>query len=110
MPWFITAICTKETMEEVSNQSKNPIYTPPVNRTFGFYNSYNEAYEAIVQNRGSMDECLYDYIVLEYIECGIHPVVHAEEWFKWSQSDRMWNYLGKNRPKEFGFVCNWALG
>lgn len=110
MPWFITAICSKETMERIAEQAKNPKYTPLRNHTFGFYNSYNEAYEAVSQNRGSMCECLYDYIVLEYIECGIHPMVHAEEWFVWDQHNRMWNYIGVNRPKEFDFVCNWALG
>lgn len=84
-------------------------------RTFGFFNTHNEAYKAISENQGSMCESLYDYLVLEYIEEGIHPEVRSESWFKWDEeychpdmSHGRWISCGK--PEEFRGICNWSIG
>jgi hypothetical protein len=44
MAWFITAIVSKE----VKDRKCNPLCS----RTFGFYNTYCEASEAVNDNRG----------------------------------------------------------
>lgn len=97
MPWFITAI-TKDGKSQ---------------RTFGFFNHYYRAYEAIKKDEGSMCECLYDYIVMEYIEDGIHPQVHAEYWWEWWDQHQKWvpGYIGE-RPEPFrkSSLTNFALG
>jgi hypothetical protein len=103
MPWFITAIVGKKTLKKV------PEYKHLNHRTFGFYNTYNEAYEAVNENRCDMHECLYDYIIVEYIEPGIHPLVHTKEWWQWDIHFNKWIAL-VNRPEEFDGLCNWALG
>lgn len=56
MPWFITAIIGK------NNSQYESIPEAKLNnhRTFGFYNTHLEAREAVIENRGSMCECLYD--------------------------------------------------
>ena len=113
MPWFITAICSKKTMESLLGKSpnRNPKYLPSRNRTFGFYNTYNEAYQAIKENRGGLDECVYNYIIMEYIEPGIHPMVHATEWWEWDTKSNSWQYIPEREwPDEFIGLTNWALG
>lgn len=113
MPWFITAICKRETMESLLAKSpnRNPKYLPSRSRTFGFYNTYNEAYEAVDTNRGSMEECVYDYIVMEYIEPGIHSEVHSAQWWEWDTVNKKWKFLpDEDAPCEFAGICNWALG
>jgi len=102
MPWFITSIAQKKT--DFSARDRKT-------RCFGFYNTYNEAFKAVEENRGNMEECLYDYIVMEYIEPGIHPMVHAEQWWQWDETIRRWRFLPDDeKPKQFIGICNWALG
>ena len=111
MPWFITAICSKKTMQSTAEKYQTlPVYIPR-SRCFGFYNTYNEAYKAVEENRGSMCECLYDYIVMEYIEPGIHPMVHAVQWWAWNDASNKWDFLcQEDEPKEFRGTINFALG
>lgn len=114
MPWFITSICGKETMEKMAKGYADigkSHRLPSRKRTFGFYNSYNEAHRAVTENRCNLCECLYDYVVVEYIEEGIHPMVHAVDWWRWDQEKNRWIYLPqKDWPEEFQSICNWALG
>ena len=80
-------------------------------RTFGFYNTFNEGSAAVNENRCNIHECLYDYVVMEYIEPGIHPMVHSERWWEWDTEKRKWRLLSDgDKPKEFIGICNWALG
>jgi len=111
MPWFITSICSKETMKRLSEKEKDHRFIPNRSRTFGFYNTYNEAYQAVKENRCDMAECLYDYIIMECIEPGIHPMVHAKDWWQWDTNTNSWQYLcERDWPEEFIGLCNWALG
>lgn len=95
--WFITSIVLK-TREQ---------------HTFGFYSKYNDAIEAIKNNTGNMEECLYDTLVLEYIEEGIHSLSHLAEWFVWSPrtptQKKGWTPIEKC-PDEFVGIINFALG
>ena len=109
MPWFITAIATER------DSIENPSLELKTKRTFGFYNTYNEAYKAVKENRSNMHECLYDFIVMEYIETGIHPTVFATEWWIWTRVDgydkEEWVLLPEDQlPSEFNGITNWALG
>jgi hypothetical protein len=97
--WFITSIVK----ENFSPQSKNK-------RTFGFYEHYVDAYKAVKENRCNMCECLYDYIVIEYMEEGIHPEVHKEQWFKWDDHLNRWDMSEIDKPNEFIGWVNWAIG
>ena len=87
---------------------RDPMYIALRSRTFGFANSYNEAYKWVKDNMGNMQECLYDYLVLEYIEPGIHPTVHSEEWFQWNGVEGKWDMT--ERPAELKGIVNFALG
>lgn len=108
MPWFITSIVSGK-----GNENSPKVGST---RTFGFYNTYNEAWEAVRENRGNMEECLYDYLVIEYIEPGIHPQVHKEEWYEWDADMPLPENAGHGKwmptmkPMEFEGIVNWALG
>jgi len=105
MPWFLTSIAPKE---DLVPPKKNRCRA---SRTFGFFNTYTEAYGAVMTNMGNMQECLYEYLVLEYIEPGIHPDVHVEQWFVWNRNARGWDLVGDGiKPEEFVGIVNWALG
>lgn len=110
MPWFITSICSNEVLKEIREQYKDPKYVRP-QRTFGFFNTYMEAKTAISENKYNMYECLYDCLVLEYIEPGIHPLVIKTEWFVWDAGHECGEWAGVNKcPKEFNGIINFALG
>ena len=98
MPWFITALVSKKSTEISGHH-----------RCFGFYDTYNEVRRVVDQNRGNMQEGLYDYIVVEYIEPGIHPTVEVEHWWQWVEYNRRWRD-GIEKPEEFRGVVNFALG
>lgn len=111
MPWFITAICDDETTKKVAERTPKNITVPNRFRCFGFFNTYNEAYKVVNENQGSMRECLYDYIVMEYIEPGIHPTVRATQWWVWDDQKNEWKFLPEGEtPLEFRGFVNWALG
>ena len=100
MPWFITTVIGQEAI------NKAPHYANRRTRTFGFYNEYYAALKSVEENRGSMCEGLYDYLVIEYIEQGIHSEVHKEEWFKWIHP----NWIPCDKPEELKGIVNFALG
>ena len=108
MPWFITAVIAQETLK--AREEKHGIRNEPRSRTFGFYDTYNEAYKACEENRGSMEECLYDYLIMEYIETGIHPMVHAKLWWQWDLNNHKWLPMFDREPTEYIGITNWALG
>ena len=107
MPWFLTSLISNETLHR--RAEKHGIRNEPRSRTFGFYDHYTEACKAIQENRGNMVECLYDYLVLEYIEQGIHPMVLKEEWWLWSEGCGRWLAM-EQRPAEYAGTVNFALG
>jgi hypothetical protein len=112
MPWFVTSICSDEVLENIRHEIIDPEYSRP-QRTFGFFDSYADAVLAIKNNFENMQECLYDWIVLEYIESGIHPKVHKTEWYKWVNYRHFppqWVARGNKCPKEFKGLVNFALG
>lgn len=110
MPWFITSVCSDEALEELRHENINPDYPRP-QRTFGFFDRYHEAFLSVKDNFGNMQECLYDYLVLEYIEPGIHPQVLAKEWYRWINAENRWGWVCvQHLPKEFQNVTNFALG
>lgn len=108
MPWFVTAVVGEERKRLFPHISNR--------RTFGFFNTYNEALEAIKENRCDMHEYRYDFLVIEYMEPGIHPPVHREDWFKWDGNFRLpknsghGKWMSTMKPVEYNGIVNWALG
>lgn len=105
MPWFITALCSDKAMVEL-RKADHHMARPQ--RTFGFFDHYHKAFLAVKDNAGNMQEFLYDCLVLEYIESGIHPRVYSPEWYQWDENQKEWCHT--ECPEEFRNVTNFALG
>lgn len=73
--YFITCMETLPSMEGDGG------YT----RTFGYYETYEEAKEALEENRLDMHEYMYDYALVEHIGPGIHPFSKKIGWFKFDK-------------------------
>ena len=83
-------------------------------RCLGYFSSKDEALAAVKENRDGLDEGVYDYLVVEKISEGIHPVAEEEIWFQWvkrvgSHCDRgYWEEIPK--PPEVANFGNHASG
>ena len=99
--WFLTAIVVYGTIKGPRGEIK--AYRDE--RTFGYYRGFSKAYQAVKENRGSMEECLYGYLVMERIGEGVHALCADEQWFKWTTK---WTPCRK--PDWAKGLTNWALG
>lgn len=97
--WFITAI------EEIERGGTRCAGIHQ--RTFGFFDSLPEVLDAIEDNRGSMHEGLYDYLICErYSKPGIHPMPEESIWFRWEHG----KWVARKEPQwAQGTIC-WAIG
>ena len=75
-------------------------------RTFGYFHTIDDAIKAVVENRGNMQECLYNYLVIEGIGEGIHRLAEQEIWYEWK--DGKWTLC--NKPEFLKSIINFALG
>ena len=80
---------------------------PP--RCFGFFLTYDSAYEAIETNKCDVWKMgIYNYAVIERIKPGIPPHVKEIAWFKFDSNRERFYEIEK--PEETEGVCNYALG
>lgn len=101
--WFLTSIW----FEVVAiHPTRGEIKTDRKTRTFGYYKGWDAAYKAVKENRCNMHECLYQYLVMEQIDEGIHALCQDEQWFKWTRN----GWKDCKKPKELQGFTNWALG
>jgi len=108
MPWFITSIIGKRVARELAKPPTYANYKAYDSRTFGFYEYVDKALSAVAENRCNMHESLYEYLVIEHIEEGIHPLSDSEKWFRWDYKNHCWKRC--RRPKQFLGTINFALG
>ena len=74
--------------------------------TFGYYFERCLALAAVEENRASMDECLYEYLVVEEILPGVHAKVVTEMWYKWNG----FKWAACLKPEWLNGVSNFAMG
>lgn len=106
--YFVTAIEIDE------DGIENPFIHD--SRCFGYYENKTNAIKAVVENCGDMHEGSFNFLVIEKIPEGIHPMPDLEElWFKWINDysnegiyDGYWIETGK--PEWSEKIVNWALG
>jgi len=97
--YFITAIC---------NDSRSDYFRNT--RCFGYYKLALDSIKAVTENRGDMNECLYDYIVIEKIDEGIHTSPSNEIWFKWDEFDKDSRWIVTDKPAWSQGYINWSIG
>lgn len=77
-------------------------------RTFGYYDSFEMAKEAVEENRCDMWEFLYSYALIEKIGMGIHPDAFERWLFKYDRNKD--GFFEIPQPIFMEGVCNFALG
>lgn len=79
------------------------------NRTFGFAHSLEDANNLIEKYGHEIQECYYDYLVVEEHLPAIHSNVISENWYVWEE--KKWVKIDK--PKCFteeGDIVNFGMG
>ncbi len=79
-------------------------------RCFGYFEDRDRALEAVKGNWADMHEGNFNFLVIEHIPQGIHPVPQNETWFSWSPyHGGHWKLLAY-KPEWSNHIVNWALG
>lgn len=78
----------------------------PIHRTVGWFKTFQQAVEAICENRGGMDDHLYDYAVIEVIPPGVYTRAKDIAWFKF-ENDK-WESC--QPPEWSNGTINWGMG
>jgi hypothetical protein len=98
-------------------RNKQPIFTVTTvrhalqagSRCVGFYYTFEEAKESIIEN--VMDICeqgYYLYAVIEKITPGVYIYPRDETWFQWSRDAG--RYESCEKPERFKQTAGWSLG
>ena len=75
-------------------------------RCFGYYLAEYGAREAVKDNYGQMQECLYNFLVIEKIDQGIHAIAEVVRCYEWR--DDKWTEIPP--PKFSEGIYNYAIG
>jgi hypothetical protein len=100
MNYFITAI------SYLPHKKQTP------SRCFGYFSSLERAQKAVKNNENDLEECLYNYLIIEKIRSGLNPFTDGEKdewWYKWDDSLNKWVWISE-APNFASCICNWALG
>lgn len=79
-------------------------------RCFGFEMTLEQAKIDVQKNYGSMDECIFDWIVIEKQERGIHSFAIDLQWYAWEHpegEEGHWIECQKPKGERFDFTCKW---
>lgn len=87
-------------------------------RCVGYFDTFNEAETAALENWGDIYECgYYEYVVIEAIGSGLyqtdfHPSWYKAEWVESSKEHLAGRYsVTKIDPPEFAsHICGWGIG
>jgi len=77
-------------------------------RCFGFFFNETDARISAFGNYGDLQECLYDYLVIEKQLGGIHALAEIVQWYQWSDSTEHWEECEYPFIRKFvGTITNW---
>ena len=77
-------------------------------RTVGFYFDEKKAIENVKDNSCDIEECLYDWAVIEEMPAGFYICPTKEMWFKWNEDTK--KYEKCEKPEETKGIINWGIG
>jgi hypothetical protein len=101
--YFITAMTNILTETDRFDSEKVKKNT---SRCFGYFKEKEDVEYAVTNNMADMWETMYDYIVIEEIEEGIHPLAEIVGWYQYNKDKDGYELIGVGRT---GF-SNYALG
>ena len=109
MSFFITSIAYYPDKERYNQPHK-------CFHTFGHFSTLQDAQSAVAKNEGGLDECLYNYLVIEEIGYGIYAGIANWEpdspgkgqwWYRWDNIINDWWPMIK--PDWSKQTINWAM-
>jgi hypothetical protein len=77
-----------------------------VTRAFGWFPDARAARKAVRENQGSMQECLYEWLVIEIVPPGVHAEAKAIHWYRW----RKGRWTACPAPKWSLGLVNFSVG
>lgn len=79
-------------------------------RCVGYYESFKDAEDSVINNDFNIFEYLYDYCVIEKIEQGIYKYSgQNNRWFyKFNLDTKNYEYI--KEPEEFKHMCGFSIG
>jgi hypothetical protein len=79
-------------------------------RTFGYYENFDDAENAVIHNHADIHECLYNYMLIEKIEPGLYAhCLSAERWL-YKYNPDYGTFYSVKEPPEMDHYCNFAVG
>jgi len=75
---------------------------------FGYYKNFKFATQAVHNNYGDINETIYDYVVIEYIEEGLNPICKKRWFYKFDYENHKYEFIPE--PEAFKNICNIGLG
>lgn len=107
---IIFTITTIEKIEKDINAFANVAFGDK--RTVGFYNSFKDAENAVVNNVCDICECLYRYALIEQTEEGMYPDTLTRWLYKYNKITEEYELLPKDAEeyKLIEHTCNFGLG
>lgn len=79
----------------------------PNKRCFGYFPTLEKAITAVACNAGDMEECYYNYLVIEEIPEGVHSVPISENWYVWNAEI---GWVPCEKPEWSIGIINWSIG
>ena len=72
-------------------------------RCWRFFHLLKDAKMCVKENRGEMNECFYEYLIIEEINEKMYNL-NKEYWYRWQNKDRKW--IEVEKPEIFkGVIC-----
>ena len=98
--YFVTGI-TYEGKEKTISPNREQ-------RCFGYFQTFGEAEEAVLNNYCDIWETIYEYAVIEKVRDGIHQIDLEPIWYKWNLEKECYEKTEKPTFAS-GYVC-WGIG
>lgn len=79
-------------------------------RCVGYFKTFKEAEEAVINNAGDMNEDgYYKYAVIENIPEGVYRLDLSPVWYEWDETTKKYKKI-KKCPKEFAHLVGFSIG
>lgn len=98
--YFITGITYKGEVETVlPNRGQ---------RCFGYFQTFEKAEKAVLNNYCDIWETIYEYVVIEKVKDGIHQIDLKPIWYKWNLEKEC--YEKTEKPDFADGYAGWGIG
>ena len=77
-------------------------------RCFGYFQTFEEAEKAVLNNYCDIWETIHEYVVIEKVEDGIHQYDFNPTWYKWNLEKEC--YEKTEKPDFADGYAGWGIG